>query len=48
LNIALDPETVNPDAQLYPIEFTVNEVTGWTNPATGVEVELEEPTTGNN
>ena len=48
LNIALDPETVNPDEQLYPIEFTVESVTGWTAPATGVEVELEEPTTGNN
>lgn len=48
LNIALEPETVNPDAQLYPIEFTVEDVTEWTDPATGVEVELEEPTTGNN
>ncbi len=48
LNIALDQGNVNPDAQLYPIEFTVTDVTVWTDPATGVEVELEEPTTGNN
>lgn len=40
LNIALAPETVNPDAQLYPIEFTVEDVTEWTNPATGVDVQL--------
>lgn len=40
LNIALEAETVNPDAQLYPIEFTVTDVTEWTDPATGVEVEL--------
>lgn len=40
LNIALEAETVNPDAQLYPIEFTVEDVTEWTDPATGVEVEV--------
>lgn len=40
LNIALAPETVNPDAQLYPIEFTVTDVTEWTDPATGVDVQL--------
>lgn len=40
LNIALEPETVNPEAQLYPIEFTVTDVTEWTNSATGVEVEI--------
>ena len=32
LNVTLAPATVNPDTQLYPIEFTVNNVNGW-NPA---------------
>lgn len=39
LNIALNQENVNPSEQIYPIEFTVTDVTGWTNPANGVEVE---------
>ena len=43
LNIVLNQENVNPSAQLYPIEFTVDAVTGWTEPATGID-----PTTGNN
>ena len=43
LNVKLSPENVNPSAQLYPIEFTVDAVTGWTEPATGID-----PTTGNN
>ncbi len=46
LNIVLNQENVNPSAQLYPIEFTVESVTGWTEPATGND--LKEPTTGNN
>lgn len=29
LNIALKPETVNPDAQLYPIEFAVEKINNW-------------------
>lgn len=44
LNITLDQGNVNPSAQLYPIEFTVDAVTGWTDQ----EVVLKEPTTGNN
>lgn len=44
LNVKLSPENVNPGAQLYPIEFTVDAVTGWTEQ----DVVLKEPTTGNN
>lgn len=33
LNADLTPQTVNPDAHLYPIEFKVDDITGWT-PAT--------------
>ena len=33
LNANLAPETVNPNAQLFPIEFKVNDITDWT-PAT--------------
>lgn len=44
LNVKLSPENVNPSAQLYPIEFTVDAVTGWTEQ----DVVLKEPTTGNN
>ena len=33
LNADLAPETVNPDAHLFPIEFQVNKITDW-DPAT--------------
>ena len=33
LNADLTPQTVNPNSQLYPIEFQVNKITDWT-PAT--------------
>ena len=33
-NATLAPQNVNPDAQLYPIEFNVADVDGW-DPATG-------------
>lgn len=33
LNADLAPQTVNPNSQLYPIEFQVKDITGWT-PAT--------------
>lgn len=31
LNVKLAPNTVNPDAQLYPIEFTVDRIEDWDN-----------------
>jgi hypothetical protein len=29
LNVKLAPNTVNPDAQLWPIEFTVDRIEYW-------------------
>jgi hypothetical protein len=32
LNVKLAPNTVNPDAQLWPIEFSVDKIEDWDNP----------------
>lgn len=40
LNVKLAPDTVNPDAQLYPIEFTVEDIEDWDN---GNTVDTDDP-----
>ena len=47
-NATLTPSNVNPDSQLYPIEFNVTDVNGW-DPATGgsdVTIPVPTPTPG--
>lgn len=48
IKTTLTAQNTSDDGQLYPIEFTVNEVTGWTDPATDVTGTVNQPTTGNN
>ncbi len=48
IKTTLTAENTSDDGQLYPIEFTVDAVTGWTDPATDVTGTVNQPTTGNN
>ena len=48
LNVKLAPDTVNPEAQLYPIEFEVTEITDWDNDHDGKENTAEGDTDGDN
>ncbi|MBO7265136.1 MAG: fimbrillin family protein [Alistipes sp.] len=43
LNVMLSPSTVNPDAQLYPIEFSVERIEDWDN---GNTVDTDDPADG--
>lgn len=43
LNVKLAPDTVNPDAQLWPIEFSVDRIEDWDN---GNTVDTDDPADG--
>lgn len=48
IKTTLTAKNTSDDGQLWPIEFTVDAVTGWTDPATDVTGTVNQPTTGNN